>query len=297
MEFRQLQHFLAAARHGTLHAAAEAAGLSQPALTKSIRRLEHQLGATLFERHPRGVRLTAYGEALALHAAALEAELRHAEDALRTLRLTARGLVRVGAGPSMGTTLLPAVAARLLAQGPAVQLQIRSGLNDTLLSWLQRGELDFAITTMPAQPISPAVAHERLFIDQVVISARQNHPLAGRRVPLTALADARWVLPNREVLTRVRLEELFAEHGLGKPDIRIETDSFPFTLETIRSTDVLGYLPNQLLTRHSLIALNVPGATWQRRVSLSYWRGRAATPASRLFRDILQQITSELYRD
>lgn len=294
MELRQLRHFLAAARHSSLRTAAAAAGISQPALTKSIRRLEAGLGVSLFERHPRGVRVTQFGAALELHAHALTAELSHAAETIRQLRTAARGLVRVGAGPSMGAALLPAVVVRLLQQA-AIQLSIRSGLNDSLLLALQHGELDFAITTMPDRPLSPLIMHERLFSDRVVVVGREGHPLAAPGTDIADLARARWIMPNRHVQTRARLTDLFDERGFGEPDIWIETDSFPFMLEMIAGSDLLSYIPEQLIAGHRLSPIPLAGSDWRRSVGVSYWRRRAATPASQMFLTALREISRELH--
>jgi len=295
MELRQLEHFLAAAQHGSLHAAAAEAGISQPALTKSIRRLESALGVRLFDRHPRGVRPTVFGDALILHARSLRAELRLAEETLRELRSTTRGLVRVGAGPSMSATLLPRVAARLIEQGHATRLRVRSGLNDSLLAALQNGELDFAITAMP--PVAVAgLTHRPLFADRVVVAARQGHPLAEGGATMADLAAARWVMPNRNVVTHVRLAELFRQHGLDAPDVWIETDSVPYLLDVVGQTDLLSYVPMPLLTGRNLVAIPVAGTLWRRIVALSSWRRRTATPASELFLSALQEAVDEMER-
>lgn len=293
MELRQLGYFLAAAQHGSLHAAAEAVSISQPALTKSIRRLESSLGVRLFERHARGVRLTVFGEALVLHARSLQAELRLADETMRELRSTTSGLVRLGAGPSMSATLLPALAARLIERGSAIRLYIRSGLNDTLLAALQSGELDFAITGMPSAPI-PGLVHQHLFTDTVAVAARSGHPLVAGAA-MSDLAAARWIMPNRNVLTHVRLAELFTEHGLDGPDIWIETDSIPHLLDVVAQTDLLSYVPEPLLAGRDLAVIDVAGTVWRRTVSLSYWRRRTATPASRLVLAVLHEVVGEVH--
>lgn len=296
MEIRQLQYFLAAAEHGSLHRAADAVGISQPALTKCIQRLETKLGVALFERHARGIRLTASGEALTQHARSLDAELKLTTETMREMRSSARRLVRLGTGPSMAVALLPAVTTRLLAQGAAVQLQIRSGLNDSLLAALKAGELDFAITTMPARPVSGLLTHEYLFTDRVVAFARSGHPLAGSAVNPRDLRSVRWILPNRNVLTRAHLDEFYTGQCLGAPDIWIETDSFPYLLEIVAQTDLLSYLPDRLLAGRRLAALEIAGSVWKRPVSLSYWHRRTETPASRLVLSVLREVTREMYR-
>ena len=138
METRQLLHFLAAVEHGSFHKAAEALNVSQPALTKSIRRLETTLGLTLFERHTRGISPTPYGDALASHGALIATDLQHAVQVVKDMQRAVLGTIRIGAGPSMGVALLPAVTSALLTQQPGIRLQVRNGLNDTLLAALQR---------------------------------------------------------------------------------------------------------------------------------------------------------------
>lgn len=293
MEFRQLQHFLAAAQHGSLHAAADAVAISQPALTKSIRRLETALGVRLFERHVRGVRLTVFGEALLLHARSLEAERRHTDETMRELRSTTSGLVRLGAGPSMSASLLPGLTARLMEQGPAIRLHIRSGLNDSLLAALQAGEIDFAITGMPADPVAGLV-HRLLFTDTVVVAARRGHRLAAGAT-IAELSRARWILPNRNVLTHAHLVKLFNEHGLNGPDVWVETDFVPYLLDVIAHTDLLSYVPVQLMKDRNLDIVDAPGITWRRPVSLSFRRRRTETPASRLLLSVLAEVVRELH--
>jgi DNA-binding transcriptional LysR family regulator len=195
----------------------------------------------------------------------------------------------------MGASLLPAVAVRLQAQAD-IQLTIRSGLNDSLLLALRQGEVDHAVTTMPSRPLSPIVMHERLFSDRVVVVGRIGHRLARDGTGVADLAGQRRVLPNRQVLTRVRLAALFEAHGLGDPDIWIETDSFPFMLEVLARTEMLSYMPEPLIGGHALMPLEIAGSIWRRSVAVSYWRRRAVTPASRMFLDALRAVAGEMYR-
>lgn len=296
MELRQVQHFLAAAHHGSLRRAAEMSGISQPALTKSIRRLEAALAVTLFERSPRGIRLTSFGEALLLHARALELESRLAEETIRNMRSTGHGRIKVGAGPSMSISLLPSVTERLMQGGERVRVEVHAGLNDTLLEALREGKLDFAITALPSgSAVADAIAQERLFTDKVVIVGRSRHPLAGRTVEARELSDFSWLLPHRSVLTRLWLDEFFIRRGLGQPMVWAETDSVPFILETISRTNLLSYVPALLLAGHALTAIKVAGSVWRRTVGLSYWRNRTITPASARFLAVLRDVARELH--
>jgi DNA-binding transcriptional LysR family regulator len=99
VELRNLEYFLAVVEHGSLRAAAQQLGVTQPALTKAVRRLEDSFGVLLFERRARGVALTTYGSALVRHARDLRSSVRAAWDELGALRTGSAGLVRVGRAP------------------------------------------------------------------------------------------------------------------------------------------------------------------------------------------------------
>ena len=117
LESKRLKHFLTVYELGSIGQAAEKLLLTQPALSKSIRLLEDSLGVRLFERTTLGVVPTVFGKALALHAKAIEAEVRHAEAQIASLRGLAAGRVAVGVGPSVATSLMPLATKRLSAGG------------------------------------------------------------------------------------------------------------------------------------------------------------------------------------
>src|SRR5512135_2528956 len=102
-----LRPFLAVARSGNLSAAARELAVSQPALTKSVRKLEQQVGVPLFDRRARGMALTASGAALLSHARTIEAQCRVADGELEALVHGQAGRIRVGAGPYWGNTVVP----------------------------------------------------------------------------------------------------------------------------------------------------------------------------------------------
>src|SRR5882757_5360905 len=115
MHSRLLQQFLAVAEKRNVTAAAEALHITQPALTRSVRQLEHILGVTLFDRLPTGVALTRQGEILARRAKLMDLEYRHALAEISALDQGLTGVLRIGAGPLWITSLLPPVIAAFSA--------------------------------------------------------------------------------------------------------------------------------------------------------------------------------------
>ncbi|WP_160110414.1 LysR family transcriptional regulator, partial [Caballeronia arvi] len=145
MRIEDLNTFLAVAETSHVGRAAERLGLTQPALTKGIQRLERELGLQLFERTPKGMELTSAGEAFYARAQHVRANLDAAIQEATELALGKLGVVRVGVPPNYAQTFFSDACAELLKQRPAARLRVMSGLNDRLLAALRAGDLDLCI--------------------------------------------------------------------------------------------------------------------------------------------------------
>ncbi|MEM8821968.1 MAG: LysR substrate-binding domain-containing protein, partial [Pseudomonadota bacterium] len=149
MTFKQLRYFEALARHGHFGRAAEAAAISQPALSVQIRDLETELGAALFERGPRGVRLTALGETFAPRARDILRSVEELGDLARAAQGGLAGRLRIGMIPTVAPYLLASVMRAVAAAHPDVTPDIRETVTSTLLQELGEGRLDCAIVALP----------------------------------------------------------------------------------------------------------------------------------------------------
>lgn len=144
-----LRHFALIAEHGTFTRAARHAHLSQPALTASIRRLEEEMGARLLHRDRTGTSLTAAGKALLPRAQAILAAVAAARRAVAEVEGIHAGEVRLGAGATACTYLLPPVLARFREKYPGVRFLLREATTTQVLDALARGELDLGVVTHP----------------------------------------------------------------------------------------------------------------------------------------------------
>ena len=149
MELRTVEYFLAIAEEGSLSAAAQRLGVTQPALTKAIRRLEDETGSALFDRNARGVSLTVYGRALLRHARLLTTTLRDAADEIQALRAGLTGEVRLGAGPAWHTNILPEAIRRLRQTSPKIRIKVTGGLDNVLKAQLRAGAFDLVLAVTP----------------------------------------------------------------------------------------------------------------------------------------------------
>src|SRR5580658_2919475 len=187
MELRQIRHFLAAVEHGSLGKAADALGITQAALSKSIKRLEDALRTRLLDRGPRGVRPTIFGENFASHARLIAVEARNAEADIEALRGAARGDIMVGVSPSIARHILPNAAARLLKHRPGLRIRIYSGMVDTLIDEIRNGNLDLVVSALPQQSEDPDLVQKLLFQNSVNVVAGDGHKLIV--APRVTLAD------------------------------------------------------------------------------------------------------------
>lgn len=194
--------------------AAAELGLSQPAVSKSIRTLEREAGVQLVVAMPRGAVLTEAGETLCAHARAILSATQAAEEDLAAYRRVRRGVLRVGASTTIARYALPPVVAEFLRRHPDIEVRVTSLHSRFIARLALERQLDVALVEAP-------VGDERLHAtpwmeDELIVVAAPGHPLAdGRPTTPTALAQATWIL--REAGSGARA---FALAGLARVGVR-----------------------------------------------------------------------------
>ena len=296
MELAQVRYFNAVARHGSFSAAARALGVTQPGLTKAVRRLEASLDCALFARLPRGVVLTEQGQALLRHASQLEVQLQDAREEVRGMARGAVGVLRIGAGPSWLSRALPRIVAELVTRYPGLTFQVRGGFDRPLVEALQAGDLDLIVSALPdRRPVD--LQSIPLTTDTISVVARQRHPLRAKRRPQPSSTLAYpWVLPGRDVLLRLRLEALFRVAGLEPPTAKIESDSISFIGAVLGNSDMLSFATSQVLRSEmgGVAPLPIPGLTMTRSAGILYRSSAGITPAMRALIDAIKTLAQEL---
>lgn len=279
LSLRDIEYFLAAVQHGQLGRAATACGVSQPALTKSLQRLEADTGLILLERGRRGLRLTSAGLAFREHAEKLWAQYRDAVRHAMELRLGETGLLRIGAtGATIDAVVMPTLQ-RLMPRRPALRVQMKQGQSDDVIEQVQSGKLDLAVIPVYSE-VLPELFMETIAEDGLCVAARRGHGLAARRkLGLQDLDGQRWILPNPGSRARQALDQRFAEAGLPQPQAALEVQHFSAgTLDLLSHSDLLALMPQSALTpaadlavlplalgpslRRSIVLISRLGVTW-----------------------------------
>ncbi len=175
MELGQLRHFLKIAEHGSFTRAAEECGLSQPAMSQQVARLEDELGRPIFDRLGRRVRLTEAGELLRLRA---EQILALVDDTARQIQDDGRtGRVVVSAIPTVGPYLLPGVLRAFSKEHPGARVEFHEEVTESLLKRCTQGEIDVGVLALPVE--APGLQVEPLFEEELFLVLPAGHRLAG----------------------------------------------------------------------------------------------------------------------
>lgn len=177
MRIDEIAHFRALAAEGHPALAAETLGVSQSTLTRSLARLEQEMGVELFDRRRGHLELNQYGEILLAHAVRAESELENARARIEALRDPSGGTVSVAYVSSFGGWLIPKVISEYRGLFPDIRFVLRGGTADTVLDALRDGAADVAF--LSPDPRDPEIEWEPLTAERLVLGVPEGHPLAG----------------------------------------------------------------------------------------------------------------------
>jgi LysR family transcriptional regulator, hydrogen peroxide-inducible genes activator len=179
MNLRELQYVVAVADHRHFGRAAQACHVAQPTLSGQIKKLEEYLGVVLFERAPRGARITSAGAAVVAQARVVVQEAERLRDLARAASDPFAGTLRLGVIPTLGPYYLPFLLPRLRAHYPKLRVVLNEDLTDRLLGRLSGGQLDAALLALPVH--GEHLVEQALFFESFVAAFPADHPLAKPR--------------------------------------------------------------------------------------------------------------------
>ncbi|MEM8569958.1 MAG: LysR family transcriptional regulator [Pseudomonadota bacterium] len=254
-DFGDLEAFVAVMETGSFHQAAERTNLSQPAITRRVRKLEQELGSELFERTTRLVRPTLAGKRLLARAQALLADAEETVMAMRdeSLRFSHQrnAVVSVAAVPTVLATLLVPALEQFRAAGNAARVRILDLAANEVAEAVSEGDADFGLCAMPM--VAPALSFQTLFDEALEVVLAENDPLGARKsVTWEELAATSLILPAKGTGNRLLIDDALASARVP----------LTWSYETRRSTTALELARSGLgvaiLPRGSL-ALSVGG--------------------------------------
>lgn len=262
--------------------AAERLHVAQPALSRGLAELEEILEVRLFDRTPRGVVPTEFGEAFTQHARNVLAQLGRAGSHLAELAAGRRGTVTVGTHLFGSNILLPQAITTFKAEAPEATVAVHLGTPDDLFADLRAGRADLVVGRLqPLLEVSRETATP-LYEEPIALVARRDHPVHDQPCSLASLMDKPWVVPVNGTVLRTELEALLARHGLGLPTNRVECTGYLTVHRLIVTTDAIGLLPALVVTEDPRMRPLALLPELSQTIGVTTVEGRSLPPSARL---------------
>jgi len=238
----EVTHFLALAEDGHVAHAAEALGVSQSTLSRSVGRLEAEMGVELFDRSKGRLELNRYGEILLAHASRAVTEFETARARIDALRDPSGGTVSIAYVSSFGSWLIPRMVRDYRALFPDIRFVLKGGTADTVLDALRGGAADLAF--LSPDPRDPEIDWNALTSERLALGVPDAHPLAARTdgVPVSELEDLEFVALSPGAGLRGIADTYFAVHGVV-PRVALEVTELSTLRALVRAGVGVALLP------------------------------------------------------
>jgi DNA-binding transcriptional LysR family regulator len=246
LKIRHLRLFVALDKHRAMGRAAEAVALTQPAASRMLADVERSLGLTLFERLPRGMTPTVYGEVMVRRARSVLTELDRTGKEVLALQ-QGRWLAAIGSTSAPGVSLIIAAIRAARARRPDLRISVQVDPSERLIAKVLDGELDLAICRIPQGAEANALLYREIAGEKlnVICGAGWGRP-PGTALRLADLVDDEWVLHPPGSVIRQAAEDAFRAEGATVPLRLVDTTSFALTLALLQQTAALAIVPRSV---------------------------------------------------
>ncbi len=300
LKTRQLLLLIALDDYRNIHRASEELHMTQPAASKQVKDLEEMLGVRLFDRLPRGMEPTIYGETMIRHARMALTRLSLAHDDIVALKAGLAGQVEVGVIMTPAMALLPRAIARVKEQSPMVRIGVQLEPSKVLLDQLQRGKLDFMIGRILETGDASGLLYEELTEEPACAVVRPGHPLLERKdLTLKDINGLPWILPAPGSILRHRFDMMFHRAGLEPPVNVVDTTALLLVTALLRQTDSLHVMPREVAQYYAslnvLKVLPIELPCKMDAFGIIKLRDHLLSPAAELLLDAVRVAAKEMY--
>jgi LysR family transcriptional regulator of gallate degradation len=300
---RRLQVFVKLCETHHMQTVASLLGLSQPAISSTIKVMENGCGQTLFERTPRGLQPTRASHEILFPIRRALNELRHIETDITALRGALQGVVHVGALPLGRTRILPEAIVRMVAEHPEIQVITNESPFDLLATELRAGDVDFIFGALRSEAYASDLTGEALLTEDMVVLARRDHPLYSKTALHDELSSAQWVLPRAGSPARKMLDECFTRFGIAPPRPVVESADMAIIRGLLLRSDMLAAVSahqlEQEIASGELCILPLELKQTTRAIGLTYRNGCLHSPVAQAMMEMIRRVIREqtLVRD
>lgn len=282
MELLQLRYFQVVARVEHMTKAAAELHIAQPSLSKTIRRLEDEVGVPLFDRQGRSIRLNHFGRAFL---ASVDSALRDLEEGQRKVRAMVQrdhGRVAVAAA---SLNWLPPLLDRFTVQYPTIEFHLSQCAHAELVQRLESGQCDFCFTSTPV--VKPGIEWHPLRTHELLLIVSPKHHLAQhQRVPWCAIAGEAVVVEKRGTGLRDLIDDCCRQADVT-PRIAYEINEPTALFEFVKANLGIGFAPASVkpqVAEHRLVALHLTDPICMCTFGIAWHHGHPLPEAARAFR-------------
>ncbi|MCB7154262.1 LysR family transcriptional regulator [Bacillus stercoris] len=292
MEWEQLEYFQTLARMQHVTKAAKSLSITQPALSRSIARLENHLGVPLFDRQGRSITLNQYGHIFLQRVQAMMKEYTEGKEEIQALLKPDQGVVSLGFLHTLGTTLVPDLIGSFQQEYPNIAFQLKQNHSYWLLERLKSGDLDLCLlaSIKPENPIQWI----KLWSEELFLFVPIDHPLANREsITLTEIAGERFILLKKGYALRMTVDELFEKADI-QPNIMFEGEEAATAAGFVAAGLGISILPDlKGLDQSKIAKIRVSWPECQRVIGIAWIKGRFLSPVAETFKQYVISHFSE----
>lgn len=244
MKLHHLRNVVAIVERGSLRAGAKHLGLAQPAMSRSIKELEQELGVVLFQRNKFGMTLTPVGDIFVRRAKGMLVEFQRTLDEIEQVKGKDFGVINVAFSAAGHLALLPKMIAPFRRRFPNIRLKVVEGTFPVLETDIRDGIIDLYYGAVSKGASDPALVVDLLFDNGRIIVARPDHPLRNATT-LAELVGASWLTAPVAIDSDSEVNSVFETAGLPAPHIAMQASTSMSLLTIITASDLLATLPQQ----------------------------------------------------
>ncbi|MBW5468119.1 LysR family transcriptional regulator [Brevibacillus formosus] len=283
MELLQLQYFLTVARMEHVTEAARSLHVTQSSLSKTIQRLEEDLGVPLFDRTGRKLRLNEYGSKFLCRVERALFELEQGKLELRDLSNPEHGTLELAVTTA---STLPNILREFRKKRPDIQFHVQMLTTQEMVTLLHRGEVDFCLSSPPIQ--DDDIECQIVFIDPILVAVPKGHRLADRSiVSLTELKDESFVGVKKGYGTRDFVDAICKSAGFA-PSYVYEGDEPARLIQLVEAEIGIAFIPSTARdSREQITYLQVENHELVREIALLWHRSRYISRAAQEFREVV----------
>ncbi len=285
MELRQLKHFVAAAERGSISAAARSMNLAQPAISSSIKKLEQELKAPLFNRRDRGITLTVAGNEFLSHAKQILKQAEDAKLAMQAMEGLDQGLVDVAVPSMLGSYYFPPLVMAFRHQYPNIDMNILDTGTRNIRRMLLEGEVELGVVA--SKDLTPELESGPLIREEMVVCMAVDHPLAEKElIEYSDFLAHDLVLFQKGYYHHTLIDRVSQQVNI-KPKVAFSSNLLPLIKAVIRQGYAISPMWKVAIRDDDEIVTRPFAETFEIDLSLAWRKDSYLSRANQTFRDFL----------